>query len=273
MTRWATSTLLLTLSPHERARTISKLIHIAAHSRRIHNFATMYQLTIALLTTSVARLKYTWSLVPEADKRTLRDMERLLQPVGNFAALRREVELAEAEVGGGGLGGTGDEGDGIGIGVVPFVGLFTHDLIKNAQRPLLIPAVIPTPARSSSPTPCAPNIATPSFPSSGGSDAATDTATASTEKRTMLVNFERHRATAGIVKRLLKMVEAGREYGIEPVDGVCERCLWLGALGERELEGLSLGIAKREDIEEAMRAEEGKGDVKEGREKAAKGRK
>ena len=83
-------------------------------------------------------------------------------------------------------------------------GLFTHDLILNAQRPPVIhftqPGVQP------------------------------------------LINFERHRMTAAIVKRLLRLVEASHKYSFVAVDGVCERCLWISALNDEEIHGLSKGI-------------------------------
>jgi len=56
--------------------------------------------------------------VPEPDLQTFRDMEALVQPVRNFHSLRVEMETAV--------------GDG---GCIPFVGIYTHDLIYNAQRP------------------------------------------------------------------------------------------------------------------------------------------
>jgi hypothetical protein len=51
----------------------------------------------------------------------------------------------------------------------------------------------------------------------------------------LLVNFSRHRITAGIMKRLLQMIELSRRYTLEPEDGACERCLWIACLSEEEL--------------------------------------
>jgi hypothetical protein len=80
------------------------------------------------------------------------------------------------------------------------IGIFTHDLILNAQRALFI---------ATSPT---------------------------TES---LVNFERHRTTAAIVKRLLRLIEASHKYDFKAVDGVCERCLWIASLSDEEIRDLS----------------------------------
>jgi hypothetical protein len=56
--KWAVSECLLTENIEERARCIIKYIHIATHARRLRNYATMYQITIALLSNDVARLRF-----------------------------------------------------------------------------------------------------------------------------------------------------------------------------------------------------------------------
>ncbi|TGZ78128.1 hypothetical protein EX30DRAFT_385737 [Ascodesmis nigricans] len=241
VTRWARSQILLTRSASERARTITKLIHIARHCRCIRNFATMYQLTIALLTTDIVRLQNTWKLVPENDIRVLRELEELAQPTGNFRRLRDEVERA---VTGGAIsvGSTtsrwrGNSGANTPpTGCIPFIGLFTHDLILNAQRPLTISIDPSPPPPNPHPTAIGTAISTPTDSLPPSSHGANEGATGK------LVNFDRHRVTAWIVKRLLSAVEASQGYAIEPVDGVAERCLWLAALGEEELRRLSWGI-------------------------------
>ncbi|KAA8914512.1 hypothetical protein FN846DRAFT_771072 [Sphaerosporella brunnea] len=187
MCRWARSEIVMTKSVDERARTIVKFIHIAAHARQMHNYATMYQITIALLTADIARLRKTWELVSPAELHTFKELEALVQPVRNFHNLRTEMEKVTGET-----------------GCIPFVGLFTHDLILNAQRPPFL------------------HFTQPNMPS--------------------LVNFERHRMTAAIVKRLLRLIEASHKYTFAAVDGVCERCLWISALDDDEIRGLSKGI-------------------------------
>ncbi|KAI5845793.1 hypothetical protein DFP73DRAFT_476957 [Morchella snyderi] len=186
MCKWARSEIVMTKDIHERAKTIVKLIHVAAHARRLQNFATMYQITIALLTADVARLRKTWGIISAADMSNFKEMEALVQPVRNFHNLRTEMDKVTGE-----------------SGCIPFVGIFTHDLILNAQRALFI---------ATSPT---------------------------TES---LVNFERHRTTAAIVKRLLRLIEASHKYDFKAVDGVCERCLWIASLSEEEIRDLSKAL-------------------------------
>ncbi|KAH7320062.1 hypothetical protein B0I35DRAFT_352262 [Stachybotrys elegans] len=178
MVKWVISEIVLTQHVEERARCIIKFIHIAAHCRRYRNFATMAQLTIALTSNEIDRLGRTWALVPEHDMNTLRDLETLVTPMRNFHSLRAEMEK------------------GSNAGCIPFVGIYTHDLLYNAQRPSEI---------ASSPT-TAP-----------------------------LINFERCRIGAVVVKTLLRLLEASSRYTFLPVEGITERCLWIGALSDEEI--------------------------------------
>ncbi|KAH8907265.1 hypothetical protein BR93DRAFT_951449 [Coniochaeta sp. PMI_546] len=189
MVKWAVSECVLTQDLEERARCIIKYIHIAGHCRRYRNYATASQLTIALTSPEVSRLTKTWALVPPSDIKTLRDLEALISPTRNFYNLRREME------GGGSAGAASTD-----IGCIPFVGIYTHDLLFNAQRPSEI---------ASSPT-------TPP-----------------------LVNFERCRMAAGVVKTLLRLLEASTNYTFQPIEGLTERCLWMGALSDEEIRKLA----------------------------------
>ncbi|KAJ5594767.1 uncharacterized protein N7459_000975 [Penicillium hispanicum] len=200
MVKWVVSEIVLTQDIHERARTVVKFIHTAAHARRLCNYATMLQIAIALSSSDCSRLENTWQLVPLEDKRLFRDMESLIQPVRNFNDLRVEMETANLQE-----------------GCIPFIGelscfaslftfthslhagLYVHDLTYNAQKPAQINS------------------------SQGG----------------LLVNFERYRTTARIVKSLLRLIDASTKYRFEPVQGIIERCLWIACLPEEEIHGRS----------------------------------
>lgn len=97
----------MTKSLDERARTITKLIHIAAHSRRFCNFATMCQIGYALMHVEVARLRKTWELVSPADMRVYRELEAMLVPVRNWHFLRTEINKTTGE-----------------SGCIPFIGMY-----------------------------------------------------------------------------------------------------------------------------------------------------
>jgi hypothetical protein len=109
MVKWVLSEIVLTRDVHERARTITKFIHTAAHARRMCNYATMLQISIALSSTDCSRLQKTWALVSPGDRGLLKDMEVLIQPVRNFNDLRVEMETANVQG-----------------GCIPFVGKLAH---------------------------------------------------------------------------------------------------------------------------------------------------
>ncbi|KAI9812356.1 MAG: Guanine nucleotide exchange factor lte1 [Thelocarpon impressellum] len=184
--KWALSEIVMTRDIHERARTISCYIQVAVHARRYRNYATMYQIAVAVLSTDCARLTNTWALVSTADVRALAELEVLIQPVRNFHNLRVEMETATAEE-----------------GCIPFMGIYTHDLVFNSHRPSRVAGA------------------------GGGED---------------LVNFERHRTTAAVVKNLLRLLDGSTKYSFAPVEGVIDRCLWLAALPDAEIRALSKEI-------------------------------
>ncbi|KAI9786735.1 MAG: Guanine nucleotide exchange factor lte1 [Candelina submexicana] len=181
--KWALSECVLTLDLEERARVIVKYIHIAAHCRRYRNYATMYQLTIALLSTDCSRLTKSWALVPPAELQVLKGLEALVQPMRNFHNLRLEMETASPEE-----------------GCIPFIGIYTHDLMYNAQKPSQLPA---------------------------------------TGDGEPLVNFERYRTSANLVKSLLRLLEASSRYTFKPNEEVISKGLWMAALPDAEIRRLS----------------------------------
>ncbi|KFY39056.1 hypothetical protein V494_04126 [Pseudogymnoascus sp. VKM F-4513 (FW-928)] len=92
MTQWAISQIILTQDINERARTIAKLIEIAVHCREMGNYATLFQLTVAVSNPVIVELHETWKHVPAAEVQSLREFEALIQPANNFRRLRDEME-------------------------------------------------------------------------------------------------------------------------------------------------------------------------------------
>jgi len=88
-------------------------------------------------------------------------------------------------------------------GCIPFVGLYLHDLTYNAQKPSQI---------------------------------------ASTRDGDPLVNFERYRRTATIVKGLLRLIDASSRYDFPSIEGVADRCLWMAALSDDRIHSLSKSL-------------------------------
>lgn len=179
MVKWAVSEIVLTGDLEERVRCIIKYIHIAVNCRKYRNFATMTQLTVALTSKDISRLTSTWAHVPASDIQTLHELEELVTPTSNFHNLRAEME-----------------GCGADRGCIPFVGIYTHDLIVNSERPSQF---------------------------------------ASTPTTEPLVNFERCRCEATITKNLLRLLEASQLYRFLPIEGITERCLWMAALRDEDI--------------------------------------
>ncbi|CRG92630.1 Guanine nucleotide exchange factor LTE1 [Talaromyces islandicus] len=186
MVKWILSEVVLTRDIQDRARTISKFIHIAGHARRICNYSTMLQIAIALSSVDCTRLQSTWALVSQEDKKLIGDIEALIQPVRNFHELRVEMETANLQ-----------------NGCIPFVGLYVHDLTYNAQKPSQVTG---------------------------------------TPDGDALINFERYRTAARIVKCLLRLIDASDKYSLKPVPGLVEKCLWVSSLSEEQIQALSKNI-------------------------------
>ncbi|KAF1356317.1 ras guanine nucleotide exchange factor domain-containing protein, partial [Delphinella strobiligena] len=203
--KWCISSILLCGTAEERATCITKFIHIASYSHtKLHNFATMAQITIGLLSSDLAKLAKTWQLVPQAEKDALRKLEVLVSPVRNFAAIRAEMESRAAML---------DESVvGADKGVIPFVGVYTRDLALNAQKPAVLPP---------------------------GTGSGRDNHLAFQEQ---LINFERYRTAASIIKGVLKLLDASSRYTIQPHNEILGRCLWLAALGDGEIASLGKGL-------------------------------
>lgn len=87
-------------------------------------------------------------------------------------------------------------------------GLYVHDLTYNAQKPSLV---------------------------------------AGTRDSEPLVNFERFRTTATIVKGLLRLIDASAKYNFPPVEGVIEKCLWIAALEDEKIRDLSKILEKNKE--------------------------
>ena len=201
MVKWTLSEIMLTQNIEERALTIIKYLQIAQIARKYHNYATMLQVTIALTSVDCARLSKTWDLVPAADKASLKEMEVLVSPLRNFHKLRSDMETANLD--GGCIPVVGEFSSDTFYSMqllIHNIALYIHDLTYNAQKPSVI---------------------------------------ASTRDGEPLINFERYRTAATIVKSLLRLIDASAKYEFKPVEGAIERCLWMASLSDDMIRGRS----------------------------------
>ena len=97
--KWVLSEIVLTRNIEERALSIMKYIHIAQQARKIHNYATLFQLTLALTSIDCKKLTRTWNMIPMAEKKIVEDLDSLVNPHRNFYNLRLEIEKANLEQG------------------------------------------------------------------------------------------------------------------------------------------------------------------------------
>ncbi|KAL8872097.1 MAG: hypothetical protein Q9174_002213 [Haloplaca sp. 1 TL-2023] len=183
MVKWVLSEIVLTQMVEERAMAIIKYIHIARYCRTHHNYATLFQLTIALTSVDISRLTKTWDLVPAGEKKTLKELESLVTPIKNFHNLRQEMETTNSEE-----------------GCIPVIALYIHDLTYNSQKPSQVP---------------------------------------STRAGEPLVNFERYRTTASIVKSLLRLIDASSKYNYQPEETALSQCLWMASLSDEMIRSKS----------------------------------
>ncbi|KAK9472230.1 ras guanine nucleotide exchange factor domain-containing protein [Dipodascopsis tothii] len=198
MTGWVTSEILLTRQLHERIRVIVKFIHIAAETRRLQNYSTFMQITLALASSTVQRLATTWSRVPRADLALFKALEEVASPLRNFKNLRLEMDNAR-----------------LSAGCVPFVGLFLSDLTFNAQTSAhLVDSAEPSPRLAES---------------------ADDIFEAFRSDRRLL-NIERFRTSAAIVKKLLQFLEAAAVYALKVDREVVSKCVYISCLNDDEID-------------------------------------
>ena len=184
MTSWAISQVVLTSKLEERAMAVVKLIHIANECRKLGNYATLFQLTVALSNPVLSDLRETWARVPATDITMLRDLETLIQPANNFRRLRDEMENVLGK-----------------RACIPLVAIYAKDLSALKDMPSYI---------------------------------------ASSRTEPPLINVTKCKAQAAVVQLVARYLERTGELGqgrerIRPVEGVVERCLWVGGLRDGEV--------------------------------------
>ncbi|KAK9371257.1 ras guanine nucleotide exchange factor domain-containing protein [Lipomyces kononenkoae] len=206
MTSWVTSEILLTRGLAERVRTIVKFIHVAAHTRELQNYSTFMQLTLALASATVQRLRTTWQYIPDEDVALFHRLEELASPLRNFHNLRRAMEKSD-----------------ISRGCVPFIGLYLSDLTFNAERPMHLN---PKSSRDSL------------YSSDEDSSNEDDLRENYVSNISQLINMQRFRTSAGIMKKLLYFVNSAKAYNdrLKTNPEIVSRCLYISCLDDDEIE-------------------------------------
>lgn len=202
--KWCISSVLLCGTSDERAQCITKFVHIATHSHR----SLRNFATTAQIT--IALLSSDLSRLSTTWSKVAQAEKDALRNLETLVSPMRNFAVLRAEMESAAAE-LSDDDISAGKGVIPFLGVYTRDLALNAQKPAFI----------------TPNGRV----SSDGSH----------EK---LVNFERHRTTASIVKGVLRLLDASSRYAIKADAEILAKCLWLAALADHEITELSRGLER-----------------------------
>ncbi|KAI4726077.1 ras GEF [Aureobasidium sp. EXF-10728] len=202
--KWCISSVLLCGTSDERAQCITKFVHIATHSHR----SLRNFATTAQIT--IALLSSDLSRLSTTWSKVAQAEKDALRSLETLVSPMRNFAALRAEMESAAAE-LSDDDISAGKGVIPFLGVYTRDLALNAQKPAFITPV---------------------------GRASTD---GSLEK---LVNFERHRTTASIVKGVLRLLDASSRYAIKADAEILAKCLWLAALADNEISELSKGLEK-----------------------------
>ncbi|KAK9456719.1 hypothetical protein V1511DRAFT_495101 [Dipodascopsis uninucleata] len=208
MTSWVTSEILLTRRLEERVKTITKFIHIATHVLTMQNYLAFMEFTLALASSTVQRLTTTWQSVPQREREIFDSLVELASPLKNFKNLRSLMKNVD-----------------VNKGCIPFIGLYLSDLTFNAQKS----AYYERPEDETNSNDSLFSIDTNQIFCLKGQDPMSITA---------LVNFERFRVSASIIKNLLFHVDSSKAYdkNIKAIPEILARCLYVSCLDDDEIE-------------------------------------
>ncbi|KAJ3436300.1 guanine nucleotide exchange factor [Anaeramoeba flamelloides] len=95
LSEWTNYEILKEKNLRKRVNIITKFIDIGKYSKKIHNFNSCQEITAALGTSSIHRLKKTWSNVAEKFKRRLGGLMELTKRKGNFVVMRKALEFVK----------------------------------------------------------------------------------------------------------------------------------------------------------------------------------
>ncbi|KXS18962.1 ras GEF [Gonapodya prolifera JEL478] len=107
---WAATIVLTQSHAKDRARAIEKLVRVAKHCVRLHNFNSAMAILSGLTMAPVNRLKKTWLCVPTRAMAELSELEELFRYSSNFKSYRHLEHTATPPM-------------------LPFFGLFIKDLV------------------------------------------------------------------------------------------------------------------------------------------------
>ena len=117
VTNWIISEILLCKDLAVRVLTISRFIHLGIVCKKKQNYATMFQVTLALTAPIIKKLKSTWNAIDAGDLLVLKELKDATSPANNFKDIRDQMDVAVPSK-----------------GIIPFIALDLSDLTVNSER-------------------------------------------------------------------------------------------------------------------------------------------
>ncbi|KAK9712782.1 Guanine nucleotide exchange factor lte1 [Basidiobolus ranarum] len=237
MSQWVATEIVTLKSIEERARVIEKLIRIAMRCYQHRNYSTLLQMVLGLQSSNISRLTRTWSKVGSHEKRMLEELKEFTSPCKNWKNIREAMQKASEDYkflvwskepeehllsnSDGPVENEKNDCQMVGEACIPFFGLFLSDLTYNAE----LPSNVERATKSS--------------------DATTDSTMPSLgQDQPKLINFNKHRITASIIKRLLSFQSLCQRYPFRPDVSVFPKCVFIRYFEDSEIRQLSLECEK-----------------------------
>ncbi|KAI7882593.1 ras GEF [Lichtheimia hyalospora FSU 10163] len=223
--QWITSEIVQTRSLETRIRVIEKYIRIALKCFHHRNYSTLMQILLGLQSPAVSRLERTWQRLDQYELRIFGELKELAKPFLNWKSVRHAMSQAIQQM---------DESSAVESvltksrvdassnhrGCIPFLGLYLSDLVFNSE----LPDFISLPSRQ---------------PSSSSFDQDDDSFLRS-RLTTQLVNYNKFRTMASIVKHVLTFQVLSRAYHFQHHPELYTRLQNLDFLDNSEIRSASL---------------------------------
>lgn len=205
VTNWIISEILLCKDMNVRIMAITRFIHLAITCKRHQNYATMFQIMLALTAPIIKKLKSTWNRVDAGDLLIFKELKDTSSPHDNFRAIRVCMDTAIPSK-----------------GIIPFIALDLSDLNVNSERPNIVEC------------PAEPESNSDNSESNDQSKAEEEEE--EEEEPYELINFDKFRIRCTILKRILRLIDWSRLYKLKRNDEVLSKCLYISSLSQEEMD-------------------------------------